>query len=73
MPDYANHLEAVRQLRSLGATKIKLGDLEVEFPSVFVDEPEEPSRHPLLTDEPEDEVSRLREWRALQYHSSTGG
>lgn len=65
MSDYASHLALVRQLRDLGAVKISVGDLHVEFGGLPAAETEEG----LLEEDPE---KQRREWERLQYFSSRG-
>lgn len=72
MQDYANHLEAVRQLREMGAVRVTIGDLSVEFAGLppTEDEPEGVLFGPAA--DKAREAEQLEEWRRLQYHSSRG-
>ncbi len=66
MPDYASHLALVRQLRDLGAVKVSVGDVHVEFAAP----PAPPAvEEGLLEEDPE---AQRREWERLQYFSSRG-
>lgn len=72
MPDYAKHLDLIRQLREMGAVKVSVGDVVVEFSGRPVEADEEVQLRPALPDTQAQEEQALREWQALQYHSSRG-
>lgn len=68
MSDYANHLSFLRQVREMGAVRVTMGDVTVEFsgPPEVVDAPDpRPSTE-------QDDLRALQAWQALQYHSSGG-
>lgn len=67
MPDHSSHLALIRQLRDLGAVKVSVGDLHVEFggpPAVQEDPHSEPPE--------ESEEEQRRQWERIQYFSSRG-